>query len=162
MSFREGKIIVIVAPSGTGKSTIMSFIHKAFPEIQESISCTTRSSREGEVDGKHYFFTSVEEFEKKIKQNEFLEWAQVHSNYYGTTKDFVSGQIAKGIDLIFDIDVQGADSFKEYFKGKENIIFIEPPSIDSLRDRLTERGTDCTEVIEERLGNALNELSKKK
>ena len=161
MENKVGKIIVIVAPSGTGKSTIMSFIHKSFPEIQESISCTTRSPREGEIDGKHYFFLDVQNFKEKIKGNEFLEWAQVHSNYYGTTKTFVDEQISKGIDLIFDIDVQGADSFKDHFQGKENIIFIEPPSVDSLKERLTGRGTDSAEIINERLSNAVKELDKK-
>lgn len=158
---KEGKIIVIVAPSGTGKSTLMSFIHKRFPNLKESVSTTTRPPREGEVHGTHYIFETVEKFEARIKTDDFLEWAKVHSNYYGTSKSFVSEEIAKGNDLIFDIDVQGADSFQEYFGAKANIIFIEPPSLKILKERLLGRATDSREVINERISNAQKELLRK-
>ncbi len=158
---REGKIIVIVAPSGTGKSTLMSFIHKKFPSLKESISTTTRSPRDGEKHGTHYFFESVDIFKKQIEADDFLEWAEVHSNFYGTSKQFVEGEISQGHDLIFDIDVQGADSFKKYFDKKANVIFIEPPSVDILRERLLKRATDSSDVINERIKNAEQELLRK-
>jgi guanylate kinase len=158
---REGKIIVIVAPSGTGKSTMMKFIHQAFPQLQESISTTTRKPRTGEQHGVHYFFESEENFKKMIEEDAFLEWAIVHSHYYGTSKQFVEDQMGKGIDTIFDIDVQGADSLKKYFGEKAHVIFIEPPSIEVLRERLRKRATDSEEVIAERIKNAEKELARK-
>lgn len=158
---KEGKIIVIVAPSGTGKSTLMKYIHQQFPQLKESVSTTTRKAREGEEHGVHYLFETVENFKSQIERDEFLEWALVHSNYYGTSKSFVLNEIKKGHDLIFDIDVQGADSFKKYFAEKANIIFIEPPSLQSLKDRLINRATDPIEVINERISNAEKELLRK-
>ncbi len=158
---REGKIIIIVAPSGTGKSTLMSYIHSTFPQLKESISTTTRPPRAGEQHGVHYFFESVDKFKQMIEDDAFLEWAQVHSNYYGTSKEFVLSEIAKGHDLIFDIDVQGADAFKKYFKDKAKVIFIEPPSLEILKERLLKRGTDPIEVINERIANAEKELLRK-
>jgi guanylate kinase len=158
---REGKVIVIVAPSGTGKSTLMKFIHQEFPQLQESISTTTRKARSGEKHGVHYFFESVENFKKRIDNDEFLEWALVHSNYYGTSKAFVTEKISQGIDIIFDIDVQGADSFKSFFGEKAHIIFIEPPSLECLKERLINRATDPIEVINERISNAEKELLRK-
>jgi len=113
----KGHLIVIVAPSGTGKSTLISRLKEEFPFILESVSFTTRSRREKELDGVHYHFISEAEFLKRKANNEFLEWACVHSNYYGTSKSYVAKALEAEKVLLLDLDVQGADSFKDYFKG---------------------------------------------
>ena len=107
---KKGNIIIILAPSGTGKSTLIKRVKKNFPQLSESISHTTRTPRVGEKDGSHYFFIDEKEFVKKRNRGDFLEWAKVHSNYYGTDKEWVEKKIDQGNDLLFDIDVQGADS----------------------------------------------------
>lgn len=158
---KRGKIIVIVAPSGTGKSTLLEKIKKVIPELVWSISCTTRPIREGEVDGKDYFFVKEEDFKQKIEQGAFIEWAKVHSNYYGTLKSFVDEGLEQGKYLLFDLDVQGCDSIKKLYGDEARVIFIEPPSVKALEDRLVHRATDSQEVIQERLKNALHELERK-
>lgn len=157
----RGKIIVIVAPSGTGKSTLINRLRPQVPNLEWSVSCTTRPMREGEVDGKDYFFISKEEFEQKIEENAFIEWAKVHSNYYGTLKSFVDTGLDNGKFLLFDLDVQGCDSIKKLYGDEARVIFIEPPSVEDLKKRLFARATDSQEVIEERLKNALYELQRK-
>lgn len=157
----RGKIIVIVAPSGTGKSTLINRLLPEIPSLQWSVSCTTRPIREGEIEGKDYFFLTKDEFEKKISQDAFIEWAKVHSNYYGTLKSFVDDGLATGKKLLFDLDVQGCDSVKKIYGDEARIIFIEPPSVDELKKRLQGRATDSQEVIQERLNNALKELQRK-
>ena len=156
-----GKIIVIVAPSGTGKSSLIKELRKEFLEIEESVSCTTRPIRVGEVHGVNYFYISKEEFIQRKNNGEFLEWALVHSNYYGTLKKTVEEMLSAGKVLLFDLDVQGADSFKDIFKEKAKIIFIEPPSLQELQARLEKRGTEKPEVIAERIRNAQKELLRK-
>lgn len=162
MTIKRGNLFVIVAPSGSGKSTLIKKLKADFPQIKESISCTTRQRREGEEDGIHYFFTSVDDFEKKLEQNAFLEWAKVHENYYGTSKNFVDESLAQGQNLLFDIDVQGIDKLIDIY-GKEEIIgiFIAPPSIKELENRLRGRGTDNIETILKRLNNAKHEILRK-
>ncbi len=157
----RGKIVVIVAPSGTGKSSLISRLKVDFPSLVESVSHTTRPPREGEIDGTHYFFTEVESFKQMIEVGVFIEWAEVHSNYYGTSKEFIDLALKKGQSLIFDLDVQGADSFKDYFGKKANIIFIAPPSLEDLEKRLRGRATDKDEVIKRRLNNAEKEILRK-
>ncbi|HLE12622.1 MAG: guanylate kinase [Bdellovibrionales bacterium RIFOXYD12_FULL_39_22] len=157
----KGKIVVIVAPSGAGKSTLIKKIKAEFFELVESISYTTRPKRPGDENGVQYFFIDVETFKKMIADNELLEWAQVHANYYGTSKKFVEGKLAQGASLIFDIDVQGADSFKKYFGPLAQTIFIAPPSLEALEKRLRMRNTDSEEVIALRVKNAAKELLRK-
>ncbi|MBK24239.1 MAG: guanylate kinase [Halobacteriovorax sp.] len=161
MAQTEGKIIIIVAPSGSGKSTLIQKIKEEFKNLEWSVSFTTRPQREGEVDGVAYNFINKEEFEQRRDKNEFLEWALVHQNYYGTSKIFVEEKLKEGINILFDLDVQGVDSFKEYFGDKAKAIFIAPPSIEALKSRLLQRGTDNIDVINVRLENAQKELLRK-
>ena len=156
-----GKLIVIVAPSGTGKSTMIKRLKAELPILLESVSFTTRPIRPGEVHGKSYFFINKEEFEKMIAQNEFLEWANVHGNFYGTSKKFVEDSLMAGKNLLFDLDVQGTDAMKAHFKEKAKAIFIAPPSVEELEKRLRNRGTETTQVINLRLLNARSELQRK-
>jgi len=157
----EGKIIVIVAPSGTGKSTLIKRLKAEKPEILESVSFTTRKPREGEVDGVHYNFVSREDFIAMKDEEGFLEWAQVHGNFYGTGKEFVEKQLSEGSNLLFDLDVQGTDSFKSFFAARANVIFIAPPSVTTLETRLKGRGTETEESLKIRLENAKKELQRK-
>ena len=161
MKVKEGKIIIIVAPSGSGKSTLIEKVKEDFKNLEWSVSFTTRPKREGEVDGIAYNFIPKEEFITRKDKNEFLEWALVHQNYYGTSKSFVEKKLAEGINILFDLDVQGVDSFKKYFAEKARAIFIAPPSIEALKARLLSRGTDNLDVINVRLENARLELLRK-
>lgn len=156
-----GKLIVIVAPSGTGKSTMIKRLKVDQPSLVESVSFTTRPMRAGEVHGQSYFFISKEEFFSMRERDEFLEWAEVHGNYYGTSKKFVEQCLAEGKNLLFDLDVQGTDSMKKYFGEKANVIFISPPSVEELEKRLRNRGTETTGIINIRLMNARSELLRK-
>lgn len=157
---KRGHILVIVAPSGTGKSTLIEKLIKEVASLSWSVSCTTRPQREGEVHGKDYFFISREEFIKRRDHGEFVEWAEVHSNFYGTLKSFVDEGLEEGKNLLFDLDVQGCDSFKAVYGQEANVIFIEPPSVGELKKRLVARATDKVEVIQERLKNAERELAR--
>lgn len=154
----SGRIIVIVAPSGTGKSTLIKRLKKDFPELVESVSFTTRPKRPDEIEGLHYHFISEKDFENKIAEDDFLEWAQVHSNFYGTSKKFVQQMLDEGKDILFDLDTQGTDSIKEYFSHLAHSVFIAPPSIEELEKRLRIRGTETDEVIKRRIENAKKEL----
>ncbi|MBF0468075.1 MAG: guanylate kinase [Desulfamplus sp.] len=156
----RGKIFVVSAPSGAGKTTLCTKILARFPELAYSVSHTTRAPRTGEKDGIDYFFITETEFKKRIEQNLWAEWAQVHGNFYGTSMKFIEENIAKGNHLLLDIDVQGAKQFKQSFP--ESItIFIMPPSIDVLEQRLKKRGADPDEVIAKRLVNAAGEISQR-
>ena len=156
-----GKLIVIVAPSGTGKSTMIKRLKQDFPTLVESVSYTTRPQRPGEIHGLSYFFISREEFQARKENNEFLEWAEVHGNFYGTSKEFVEGCLREGKHVLFDLDVQGTDSMKLHFGSVANVIFISPPSVEELEKRLRHRGTENTQVINLRLLNARKELLRK-
>ncbi len=157
----KGKLIVIVAPSGTGKSTMIKRLKGDFTSIVESVSYTTRPVRPGEIHGLSYYFISREEFIGKKENNEFLEWAEVHGNFYGTSKDFVEKSLREGKHLLFDLDVQGTDSLKKHFGKTANVIFISPPSVEELEKRLRNRGTENTQIINLRLMNAHKELLRK-
>lgn len=157
----SGKMIVICAPSGTGKSTLIGRLKDDHPDLEWSVSCTTRPMRTGEKDGVDYHFISKEVFEEQIRANQFIEWAKVHSNYYGTSKIFVSRGLQEGRKMLFDLDVQGADAMKKIYGKEAHVIFIEPPSIEELEKRLRLRGTDKDHVITERIENARRELARK-
>ncbi|WP_027720097.1 MULTISPECIES: guanylate kinase [unclassified Desulfurobacterium] len=154
----KGLLIVISAPSGTGKTTLVNMLMRSFPQIEFSISCTTRKPRPGEVDGKDYYFISLEEFERKIEKNELLEWAEVYGNFYGTPKDKVLKALNEGKDVLLDIDTQGALQVKKNYP-EAVLIFILPPSLKELERRLRSRGTEDEETIEKRLLIARRELS---
>lgn len=155
-----GKLFVISAPSGAGKTTLIRQVLKRFKHLSYSVSHTTRSPRKNEQDGRDYFFISPEEFELKITQGYWLEWAKVHDNYYGTSGKFVKNRLEKGQSLLLDIDVQGAGQVMK--SGIDLVsIFILPPSFDILSQRLEGRGTDDREVIARRLENAKFEMAQK-
>lgn len=161
MSNETGKVIVITAPSGTGKSTLIKTLKEEFRELHWSVSFTTRPIRSGEIDGKHYFFISKEEFLKKKDQGDFIEWAQVHGNYYGTSLGFVRSKVDHGYSLLLDLDVQGADSLKKEFQDECKVIFISPPSLEELEKRLRGRATESESMISLRLENARQEMLRK-
>jgi guanylate kinase len=155
-----GHLFVISAPSGTGKTTLCRLLLDAFDTIGYSVSHTTRAPRPGEVDGRDYFFVSTEAFETMIRDNALIEWASVHGNYYGTSSAFVRQCLEKGRDILLDIDVQGAARIREQYPDAVTI-FIMPPSMDALRERLNARATDSPAVIETRIRNAEEEIRQK-
>lgn len=155
---RLGVALVISAPSGAGKSTLVKRLMTEFPRFSYSVSYTTRPPRQDEEHGKDYYFTSNVEFDWLKAQGFFAEWARVHGNQYGTPLPFVADQLAKGRDLLFDIDVQGAAQLKEKL-SQASFVFILPPSQKELARRLQGRGTDDKTVIARRLANAAQELA---
>ncbi len=155
----RGNLFVISGPSGSGKSTICSLLEKE-DKIKISISATTRNKRTGEVDGVNYFFLTKEEFEKKIKENAFYEYANVFNNYYGTLKAKVDEMLDEGYHVILEIDVQGAMQIKEQ-NSEAKLIFIMPPSEEELIKRLTGRNTESEEQLKLRIGTAKKEISYK-
>lgn len=156
-----GSLIVLSGPSGAGKGTILNELLKSDDNLKYSVSMTTREPRDGEVDGVNYFFVTKEEFEREIKNNNFLEYALVHSNYYGTPKSKVEEYIKKGHDVILEIDIQGALKVKET-NPDAIFVFIMPPSMKELRDRLVKRGTESKDKIIERFKNAYKEINEVK
>ena len=158
----KGKLIIISAPSGTGKSTIISWLMKEHKELNlaYSISCTSRPPRGSEQNGVDYFFLSPEEFRERIENDEFLEFEEVYTDrFYGTLKSQVETQLDAGQNVIFDVDVKGGVNIKKFYGDKALSIFIQPPSINTLRRRLEGRATDAPEVIEQRLERAAFELT---
>lgn len=157
----EGKIIVVSAPSGTGKSTIIKAIsEKGDIDMKFSVSATNRSPRPGEVDGVSYNFLTTETFKEKIAENAFVEWEEVYpGRYYGTLKSEIERTCKAGHNVILDIDVKGALNVKKIFGDKALTLFIQPPSVDELKKRLEARGTETTESLNQRLSKAEYELS---
>ena len=157
----KGKLVVISGPSGVGKSTLLHRLFQEHPDkVSFSVSYTSRNPRNGETHGKDYYFTDTETFRKKIESNDFLEWACVHDNYYGTGKTEVEEILLSGKNCILDIDVQGADSVRNT-KIPAIFLFIAPENIEVLKSRLEKRGTESQEAIERRLKNAIGEIAQK-
>ena len=154
---RMGLPFIICAPSGTGKTTLIQKLCQEFP-FSFSISCTTRAPRVGEIDGKDYYFLTKEQFEEKKDNGDFAEWACVHDNYYGTPLKPLQEQLDAGHDLLFDIDVQGAAQLSLSLPNAQ-FIFIHPPSLQVLEERLVNRCTDTPETIAKRLKNAHAEIN---
>lgn len=154
----KGVVVIISAPSGTGKSTICRKLLERRKELQYSISCTTRASRPGERAGRDYFFVTKEEFKRKIQRNEFLEWAVVHENYYGTPRHFIDSAVKKGHNVVLAIDVQGAATIRRKLPDDAVLIFLAPPSLESLKQRLAGR-RDPSESVAKRLANSKDELT---
>ena len=160
---RYGILLVVSGPSGAGKSTIIKRLKKSVGDsLHFSVSCTTRKPREGEVDGVDYYFVSTNSFKKKIADGDFIEWCEVHGNYYGTLISEVVDRLKVGEDVLLDVDVQGAIKIKDVdnlvIKDCAEYVFIGPPSFDALEERLRGRGTETEEVIKLRLDNAKKEI----
>ena len=156
----KGKLFIVSGPSGSGKSTVTKLVKDTL-NIPLSISATTRKPRNREIDGKDYFFLTKETFEQKIKNDEFYEYANVHGNYYGTLKEVVESNLNKGLNVILEIDVQGALIAKEK-KRDAILVFFRTKDMETLEKRLRNRNTDTEEVIQTRLKNALKELEYEK
>lgn len=155
-----GRLFILSAPSGAGKTTLCQEILKHFPAIRYSISHTTRLPRPGERDGVDYYFITEEEFVNGIQEGSWAEWAKVHDNYYGTSNRFLDKILLSGYDVLLDIDVQGTIQIMKQYPDAITI-FIMPPSLEKLNQRLRLRGTDSDEVIEKRIQNAKEEIERK-
>lgn len=154
------KIIIISAPSGSGKSTIINYLLTQDLGLEFSISATCRMPRGQEEHGKDYYFITLEEFRRKIENDDFLEYEEVYENrFYGTLKSEVERIVSKGKNVIFDVDVVGGCNIKDYYKEQALSIFIKPPSLDELRNRLESRGTDSKDTIDARVEKAAHELT---
>ena len=156
MMNKKGILIVVSGFSGAGKGTLMKEIMKQYDNYALSISATTRSPREGEVDGREYFFRTIDEFEKMIAQDELIEYAKYVNNYYGTPRAYVEQKLEEGKDVILEIEIQGALKVKEKFP-ETLLLFVTPPNVEILRNRLIGRGTETMEVIESRMRRAVEE-----
>ena len=158
----RGKLIIISAPSGTGKSTIISWLMREHKELNlaYSISCTSRPPRGAEQDGVDYFFLTPEEFRQRIENDEFLEYEEVYTDrFYGTLKSQVNNQLEAGQNVVFDVDVKGGVNIKKFYGNQALSLFIQPPSIAELRRRLEGRATDSPDVIDQRIARAEFELT---
>lgn len=154
------KVIIFSAPSGSGKSTIVNYLLERMPELEFSVSATSRAPRGTELHGKEYYFFSALEFEKKIKAGEFLEWEEVYKGcFYGTLKSELERIWAKGHVVVFDVDVVGGVNIKAKFGEQALSVFVQAPSVDILRQRLVSRATDSAEKIEQRVAKAEHEMT---
>jgi guanylate kinase len=155
---KPGSLITVSAPSGSGKTTIVKEVLKEFPDLVFSISATTRKKRGNETDGKDYFFLSEEEFKSRIENNEFVEWEEVYGCYYGTFKSFIEDNIKSGKKVLLEVDVKGALSIKEIYP-EAILIYIVPPDMNELVNRLKKRNTEDEESLQKRIERAKMELS---
>ena len=157
---KKGKIILLVSPSGGGKSTIAKRLFTDFINLKFSVSATTRSPRKGEVDGVHYYFLTQNDFNEKVKNNEFIEWEEFYGgNRYGTLHSEVDKKLKSGYFILIDIEIKGALNIKKIYDHECYGIFIKPPSFDVLKQRLINRGTESTDSLKLRLERAKKELS---
>lgn len=154
----QGVLFVVAAPSGAGKTSLVKALLQKDAAIRLSVSYTTRAPRPGEVNGVDYHFVSVEEFRQMAARGEFLESAEVYGNYYGTSQAWIAGEIAAGRDILLEIDWQGAAQVRRHFPEAVTL-FILPPSIEALRQRLSSRGQDSHEIIEKRMAAARDDIS---
>jgi len=154
----KGRLFIVSAPSGAGKSTLCNRLRARFPDMQYSVSYTTRQPRKNECDGVDYYFISDSDFSQGIKEHRWAEWACVHDHYYGTSQERIETCLITGKDILLEIDVQGMQQIIKKFPDAITI-FIKPPSMDVLKERLEKRGTDSQEVIEKRLKNAEKEMA---
>ena len=157
MAIFESNMIIVAAPSGGGKTSLIKKVISAVSDVEVSISHTTRSQRSGERDGKDYFFVSEETFLDMVAQNEFIEHAHVFGHYYGTSMQQVKHRLEEKVDILLDIDWQGAEQIKARFPNAISI-FIVPPSLEELEKRLVQRGRDCSKTIDYRMHKAKDEL----
>jgi guanylate kinase len=157
---RVGNLFVVSGPSGAGKGTLLSQVIERIPDAWVSVSATTRSPRPGEIEGVHYFFLDTDHFKSLVEQDGFLEWAQVHDNFYGTLKKSVVDHMNAGDQVILEIDVQGALQVRKALP-EAHLVFIEPPSLEELERRLRQRGTETEDVISSRMKTAEVELAQK-
>ncbi len=156
----DGKLVIVAGPSGSGKTTIVRHLLGVYPRLAFSISACSRQKRMGEMDGEDYYFLSVEQFKEKIEKGEFLEWEEVYpGSYYGTLRSEVERLWQADRDVIFDIDVKGAMNLKKHYPENSLSIFIQPPSLDALEQRLKNRKTETAEFFEQRIKKATEELS---
>ncbi|MFN2507971.1 MAG: guanylate kinase [Chthoniobacterales bacterium] len=158
---RSGILFVVSAPSGAGKTTLCDALRQT-PDFVYSVSCTTRPARAGEIAGEDYYFISEREFRARVEGGEFLEYAQVHEHYYGTLRKPICAHLTEGVDVLIDVDTQGAASIRNYADDfvRQSLcdVFIMPPDLDELRRRLMKRGTESPEQIESRLMTAAREM----
>lgn len=157
----KGSLFVVSAPSGAGKTSLCQRLCETLPGIRHSVSYTTREPRPGEVDGVHYSFVDRSVFTAMAEKGEFLEWAEVHGNCYGTSRRRIEELLQAGVDVVLDIDVQGARQIRQSLQGCL-LIFILPPSMETLKERLRGRKSDTEQVIAQRLRNALGEIAEYK
>lgn len=156
----RGKLIVVSAPSGAGKTTIVRTMMAKYPSMLFSVSATTRPQRAGEKEGKDYFFLSKEEFERQIKAGELVEWEEIYGNYYGTLKSEIDRALHNGRIMMFDIDVKGGLSIKQRYPDDTVLIFIKPPSVEALHRRLLDRKTEDEATVARRMTRVPMELEK--
>lgn len=154
---KEGLIIVISAPSGAGKTTLCKRLLQALPFLTYSVSFTTRQPRKNEIEGIDYYFVSTEEFKKMIERKEFVEWTEVHGEFYGTSSTFLNKIIEAGKDAILEVNVEGGTNIKKHY-SQATLIFVLPPSWEELEKRLKTRGTETDEKIKKRMGRAKKEV----
>lgn len=160
LSYRSGNLIVVAGPSGVGKGTVVERLLSTLPGVKCSVSVTTRGLRKGEQEGEDYFFRGRDEFIALAESGAFLEWAEFAGNFYGTPREWVREQLARGIDVILEIEVKGARQIKEKFENAV-LVFLSPPSFDALKERLTGRATETPEKVAERLARAREELEQR-
>ena len=156
----QGKLLILSAPSGAGKTTIVKHLLSTYSNLEFSISACSRTMREGEVNGKDYYFLSVDDFKNRIKNGDFIEWEEVYAgSFYGTLKSEIERIWAKNHVVVFDVDVKGGVNLKKIFGDAALSIFVMPPSIDALKKRLEGRGTESPESLNKRVGKATEEMT---